>query len=428
MSMPQSKTFWEEIQVRYKISDQNYIPPYNVGAGLKITFEIWDKEKRPSCPVCKNNPSIHGYYPKTLTFGTLNGSPVTFEIEHCRYQCKRCNLTFMEEYEHLLWHRGLTADAQNYVISQIGSQTFTDIAAGLGLCVQTIANIANEFSESEREQRLNMPYRYLSMDEVFISRDADGNSRYYWVLNDISTPWKSNNIRIDMGRNKDDVVKRLKELTHLERVEAVCIDMWKPYRDAIHEVLPSAAVVVDPFHVIQLAQKKMDEVRKSIKCDKRLKSSIKDDAYLLSTSLFKLSSDELVRLEVYLQADPVLESAYFIVQELMAFYNLRDYESALSYLAAWESSVIKNGLDKMMSILHTVQNWLPYIMNHFIFRISNGKTEGKNHKLRVIDAMGYHYGVNAIQSCLYAHDMKQEYLKWQKHLRRKSQADAPSAA
>jgi transposase len=334
----------------------------------------------------------------------------------------------MEEFEHLLWHSGLTTDARNYAISQLGSQTFTDIATGLGVCVQTIANIANEFSESEREQRLKTPYRYLSMDEVFISRDADGNARYYWVLNDISTPWKSNNIRVDLGRNKDDVVKRLKELAHSQRVEAVCIDMWKPYRDAIHEAFPSAAVVVDPFHVIQLAQKKMDEVRKSIKCDKALKSAIKDDAYLFSTSLYKLSNDELDRLETYLQVNLALESAYFIVQELMALYRLRDYESVLDYLAHWESSVLKSGLDEMVSILHTVQNWLPYIMNHFIYRISNGKTEGKNHKLRVIDAMGYHYGANAVQACLYAHDTKQEYLKWQNHLRRRTRLSVSAAA
>jgi len=111
----------------------------------------------------------------------------------------------MEEFEHLLWHSGLTTDARNYVISQIGNQTFTDIAAGLGLCVQTIANIVNEFSEGERAQRLELPYR------------------------------------------------------------------------------------------------------------------------------------------------------------------LRDYEAALDYLTTWESFVLESGLDEMDSILHTVQNWLPYIMNHFVF-------------------------------------------------------------
>ena len=104
----------------------------------------------------------------------------------------------------------------------------------------------------------------------------------------------------------------------------------------------------------------------------------------------------------------------------MGVYRLRDYEDALNYLAVWESDVLKSGIEEMISVLHTVQNWLPYIMNYFVHRITNGKTEGKNHLLRVIDKMGFHYGLTSIQACLYSHDRKQEYLKWQKHLRKQS--------
>ena len=81
--------------------------------------------------------------------------------------------------------------------------------------------------------------------------------------------------------------------------------------------------------------------------------------------------------------------------------------------------MIESEIPEKVSVLNTVQNWLPYILNHFIYRISNGKTEGKNHMLRVIDKMGFHYGINALQGCIYAHDRKQEYLKWQKQLRRR---------
>jgi len=418
MSAKQDKSFWDEIQGRYTFKINGYTPPFNVGAGLTIYADLNDKEMRPNCPYCNSRPNIHEYHPKTLTFGTLNGTPVHFEMNHCRYLCKSCNSTFMEEFEHLLWHTGLTTDAQNHILAQIGSRTFTDIAYELGLCTQTVANVATSFGEAERVQRLSTPYRFLSMDEVFISRDADGKSVYYWVLNDISTPWKSNNIRVDLGRSKEDVVKRLKELSHPNRVEAVCIDMWIPYRDAIHEVFPWALVVVDPFHVIQLAQKKMDEVRKGLKLGKKMTAEMKKDACLLSKSLFKLSGDELDRIETYLQADSKLEKAYFIIQELMSFYRIGDYESALDYLASWESDVLESGVEEMISVLHTVQNWLPYILNHFIFRISNGKTEGKNHKIRVIHSMGYHYNVDALQACLYAHDRKQEFHKWLKHQRK----------
>ena len=67
------------------------------------------------------------------------------------------------------------------------------------------------------------------------------------------------------------------------------------------------------------------------------------------------------------------------------------------------------------------RNWLPYILNFFRFhRITNGKTEGRNNLIRQIDRMGFHYGIECFQGFLYAHDRKQEYVKWQRHLRKKA--------
>ena len=328
----------------------------------------------------------------------------------------------MEEFDCLAWHSGLTEDARNYILSRLGSQTFTDIAADIGYSVQSISNIARGYAASEKKTQLAGRYRFLSMDEIFISRDSEGKSTYYWVLNDISTPWKSNNIRIDLGRNKEDVIKRLGELGHPKHVEAVCIDMWKPYRDAILESLPNAAVVIDPFHVIQAAQREMENLRKRANVGKEMKAALKKDSKLFLSSIFKLSDNELDRLETYLQASKDIEKAYFIVQELMALYHMNDYEDALSYLASWETGVMESKIPEMVSVLNTVQNWLPYILNHFVYRISNGKTEGKNHMMRVIDKMGFHYGIDALQGCIYAHDRKQEYVKWQRRLRRRAKS------
>jgi transposase len=325
----------------------------------------------------------------------------------------------MDEFEHLAGQRGMTADAENYIISKLGTLTFTEISAELGVCVQTIANRAKDFGATERELQIQGHYRYLSMDEVFITR-KDGEAVYYWLLNDNSRPWKSNNIRIDVGRGKEDVIKRLLELPHSGDVEAVSIDMWKPYRDAISEALPNAAIVIDPFHVIQHAQKAMEIVRKKADVPASVKSDMKKDARLLLSSPLKLNGEELDRLESYLRAYPDIEKSYFIVQELSGLYRLRDFEDALSYLCDWESEVLKSGVKEMKDILNTVQNWLPYIMNYFIHRITNGRTEGKNHLLRVIDSMGFHYGLDSIQACIYSHDRKQEYLKWQKHMRKRA--------
>ena len=420
MSQEQNNTFWNEIQGKYKIKNISYTPPYGEGAGMRVSLELHDSRARPGCPVCGRAPIIHAYVAKEVRFGAINGAPVSFEMEHCRYLCKPCDITFMEEFEWLLPHRGMAVDADNYILSKLGSQTFTELSADLGVCVQTVANRALSFGSQEREQQLNGHYRYLSMDEVFVSRNKHGEARYLWVLNDNSVSWKSNNVRMDEGRGKEDVIRRLGELAHPEGVAAVSIDMWKPYRDAIQEALPNAAVVIDPFHVIQAARKAMDSIRKKADVPKGLKSALKKDARLFLLSMFKLTDEELDRLESYLAADPVLEGAYFAVQSLSEFYRLRDYEHALDYLAKWESDVLESGTRELGDLLRTVVNWLPQIMNYFVHRITNGPTEGKNNLLRTIDRMGFHYGTDAIQACVYAHDRKQEYLKWKRHQAKRS--------
>src|SRR5262249_25300656 len=45
-------------------------------------------------------------------------------------------------------------------------------------------------------------------------------------------------------------------------VEAVCIDMHRPYLNAVAASLPRATVVLDKFHVLQHARRALGEVRR----------------------------------------------------------------------------------------------------------------------------------------------------------------------
>ena len=239
MSTDNYNSFWSEMQHKYKISAMHYTPPFFAYPGLRVALEANDSEERQGCPICGKRPNIHEYKKRTAKFGTLNGAPVIFEFNRVRYICNDCQITFMDELDHLLDYQRMTTDAENYIISKLGSQTFTDIAVEIGVSVQTIANRANSFGAAERGVQLSGRYSYLSMDEVFVSRDRNGDPIYYWLLNDISHPGKSNNIQVDEGRKKEDVIKRLSELGNPETIRAICIDMWKPYRDAILEAFPA---------------------------------------------------------------------------------------------------------------------------------------------------------------------------------------------
>ena len=153
---------------------------------------------------------------------------------------------------------------------------------------------------------------------------------------------------------------------------------------------------------------------------------MKKDSALFLCSMDTLGKDEWQRLESYLKTDEKLEYTYFLVQELLEFYYTRDYDEALEFLSAWESRVHRSGID--LPIYDTICNWLPYILNYFRFRITNGKMEGRNNLIRQIDRMGFHYGIECFQGCLYAHDRKQEYVKWQRYLRKKALGNSSKEA
>ena len=418
MSVEQYKSFNEEMQAKFNVENMGYMPKGYPNAGWY--YRLTEIRTHEDCQICGNTTYIHEYkHPRIVCGGVFLGVPVYYEITCIRYECSVCDATFMKEYDFLpFWHT-VTSETEDYIIWSLGSKTFTILGEETNLCVQSIANRAAAYGREEREIMISCRYRYLSMDEVYNGRDKDKSHVIYWVLNDISIPWKSNNIIVtNTGRTEKNVIECLKQLKHPESVEAVCIDMWQPYVNAIVIVLPNAVVVIDRFHIIKAAEESVNAARRSLQVPKEIKDAMKKDAALFLCSMDKLSKAEWQRLESYLKMDEKLEHTYFLVQELLELYYARDYDEALEYLADWESHVHRSGIN--LPIYETICNWLPYILNFFRFRITNGKTEGRNNLIRQIDRMGFHYGIECFQGCLYAHDRKQEYIKWQRYLRKKA--------
>jgi transposase len=417
MSGNHYSSFFEEVQKEFEIKVKGYVHTGIYGEVFSI--QVTPRPGQHTCPNCKyGHCHVHEHNPRKIYGGTMNGNPVLYDFDDIRYLCPRCQGTFFEKHECLPWKQRLTVEAEEYIQWSMGSLPFSTIADHIGMSVQSISNRAVKFADSVRKEMLEVHYRYLSMDEVFLGRDENNEHIICWVLNDNSVHWKSNNIMIGIGRTKADVVKRLETLTFLSKVEAVSIDMCQGYLSAIEEAIPNAAVVIDRFHVIKLASELMNQVRKRAGYSSWLKAAFKKDASLFLKSFYTLTYAELETLEHHLGFDRNLEKMYFLFQELLEFFNIRCFDQALEYLCQWESRVIASEVPEAKSLLGTIYNWLPYIMNFFLYRITNGRTEGKNNLLRMIDRMGFHYGIECLQACIYAHDRKQNLVKWRIHQRK----------
>lgn len=45
----------------------------------------------------------------------------------------------------------------------------------------------------------------------------------------------------------------------LNQIEEVSIDLWKPYKALVEELMPNACVVADKFHVMKLVNEELDD-------------------------------------------------------------------------------------------------------------------------------------------------------------------------
>ena len=100
--------------------------------------------------------------------------------------------------------------------------------------------------------------RRLAIDEIHLGKKA----KFLTLVIDLDT---GRILWVAKGRGGDALRKFWRRLRLARaRVEAVACDMSAAYWSAILEHLPGAAVVFDHFHIIKLANEKIDDLRRAL--------------------------------------------------------------------------------------------------------------------------------------------------------------------
>jgi len=154
---------------------------------------------------------------------------------------------------------------------------------------------------------------FIGINEISL---AKGKGSYRLVIYDLTVPWHPELLHIHESRKKEDVISLLHKFSHPERVIAVAIDMWEPYKVAIEAALPHVYVVIDAFHVIQASTKALEEVRKKVQTtfSKELSLVLKNDKELFAKPIEDLTEEEHQRLKVWEKLTPDLAQAVSLHQ------------------------------------------------------------------------------------------------------------------
>ena len=194
------------------------------------------------------------------------------------------------------------------------------------------------------------------------------------------------------SRDKDLIASYLRQNKEglFASLEEVTCDMWDAYVNAAAEVFgETTRITIDRFHVMKNFQEQLTEARREIQrgLGKEEAKQLKGTRWLWQTNPENLSVEQLEQLRRVQEQFPALKGLVHQRESLRAIFEDRTIQDATGgqqRLQAWMEQAKATGLKALEKFCKTLSNWLGRIANYFVWRSSNGRTEGYNHGLRAI--------------------------------------------
>ena len=229
--------------------------------------------------------------------------------------------------------------------------------------------------------------RYLSIDEIYVGRQR-GYSTLVMDLESGRILW------VSPGRGKAGLMGFWRRLRRSRsRIRAVAMDMSGAYWAAVVKELPGVAVVFDKFHIVQLMNQRLDELRRELvrEAEGAMKMVIKGTRYLLLTRAANLAEDQLPKLERALKLNEPLSQGWYLKEELNLLWEQKSYAQMHHFLSQWCNQATQTGVRQLQKMAKTLQVHRSGILSWWTHPINNGRMEGTNNKIKTLNRQAYGY-------------------------------------
>ena len=249
---------------------------------------------------------------------------------------------------------------------------------------------------------------YLSIDETSLSH----GELYTIVTNKSAKGKKGTLVAIMEGTNSDTIIPFLQKLPLKQRkkVREVTLDLAGNMNLIVRRCFPNARIVIDRFHVQQLATEALQEIRikhrwealeaenEAIEIAKKnkqnydpeilpngdtLKQLLARSRYLLYRHEQNWTQQQYERASILFERYPDIKKAYDLTQNLAWIYsNTTDKIYAYTRLAKWYDKVEQSGFKAFNTVSRTIMNHYKRILNYFDNRSTNASAESFNAKIK----------------------------------------------
>lgn len=295
---------------------------------------------------------------------------------------------------------GVTDRAGRWMCRQVGDgRPVSAVAAELGCDWHTVMEAVVAYATP----LIDDPGRIgdvtaLGLDETLFVREGPWNQRS-WVTSIVDVTRPAQLLDVVEGRTAKAPSNWLEDRPEAWRA-AICwgvIDLSGPYRKTFSDSLPGVALVADPFHVVKLANTRLDDVRRRTQQETLGHRGHRDDPLYRSRKLLTIGHERLdakanAKLDNLLEAgDPrgEVRMAWHVKETLRGLYD-QPAEEAAGYLDDLVDSLLDPDMaPELRQLGRTLRTWRAEICAWHRAQVSNGPTEATNNLIKVIKRIGF---------------------------------------
>lgn len=351
----------------------------------RTIFLLKQRRITADCPKCKKTTkTIHSYDKiRSIKNGTILGKLCVLKFKPRRFTCLNCSSVFTEQISLVNHRQRVTQNHKVEVIFNLSDRSFSSGTKKYKVSYGTQKRWLNELVKDKlfdftEEEKTNKPF-VLGIDEVSFA----GRQMVTTIGNITDHHLKG----ILNSKRKDELKKVLKSFSPKIRslISEVVIDMCPLYLMAVKQVLPDTAIVVDHFHVIQDANKRIDQTRYILQDihKKRI------PRYILTKNKEDLIGAQIHYLAEIIKEYPELNMFYQTKERLREMYRAKTKEEADKQLKLIISTLESTDDGELISWGRTLSRWDEYVLNYWNSRSTNGFMEGIHNKIKLIKRISF---------------------------------------
>ena len=224
---------------------------------------------------------------------------------------------------------------------------------------------------------------YLCVDEKAVGHGHD----YVTVVTGI-VDGKPNVLHVGDGRDEGALNAFYERLGAggCKRIQAVSMDMGVSYQNATARHCPDADVVFDPFHIMKMCNKAVDEVRRdeALAGIRTVRESLKKTRQLWLWGEENLPGRHAARFEKLKVSSLKTAKAWRVKELWRSFKTCANAEDGLDFFRRWYREAMKTRLAPVKRLAQTMKERVASIVTYLKHRFCNAFAEGVNSRIQLL--------------------------------------------